>query len=309
MKFTYFGSSEFSEAILAGLWEENIRPTLVVTKPDKPRGRGLAMAATPVSNFARKKLIPVIKPPVLTAAALKSQLAAENPDLFIVADYGKIIPVALLKIPQVFPICIHPSLLPAYRGPTPIETVLLNAEEETGVTVFKINERIDAGEIILRKQIRVSPDDDFFSLSKKLVQTGITALGAALNKIENNDYALLAQDEKTATLTVKFKKEDGRINWNRSAAVLVDFIRALLAWPTVYTYYKGLRLRVMAAESLPGEAPGKPGQIVTLSRLGIEVATGRNILRINRVQPEGKKIMDAWSFVCGYRLKVGEKFG
>ena len=308
VKFIYFGSSQFSKVALEELCLNRYEPTLIVSKTDKPKGRGLKLSPTEVSQFARVKKIPFIKPSSLKKGEVKGILSKEQANFFVVADYGEIIPKGLLALPLDFALCIHPSLLPRYRGPAPIEETLMNGENKSGVTIFKMNERVDAGDIILQKAITVSYDDDFFSLSERLAKEGASLLIETIKRIENKDYSLNPQDEKLATLTSKLKKGDGIISWRDSAQKIRNLIRATLGWPSAYTFYQGMLIKVVAAEVTDQAANNSPGVIINTDKQGIYVATGEGVLKIKRLKPQGKSEMDAWPFVCGHRLKSNESF-
>ena len=184
----------------------------------------------------------------------------------------------------------------------------MNGDKKSGVTIFKMNERVDAGDIILQKTVTVSYADDFFSLSDKLAKEGGSLLIEAIKKIENKDYFLNPQDEKSATVTSKLKKGDGRIFWENSARNIRNLIRATLGWPSAYTFYQGRMIKILAADLTDQESSTSPGVIVDIDKKGIYVATGKGNLKIKRLKPQGKSEMDAWSFVCGYRLKINESF-
>jgi len=308
VKFVYFGSSDFSKAIIEGLYQAGYKPSLVVSRPDMPRGRGLKLRKTEVSLFAESKKIRLIKPQSLKNSNIEEKLSQENPDFFILADYGKIIPAVILSIPKIMPLCVHPSLLPKYRGSSPIENTLMNGDSQTGITIFKMNERIDAGEIILRKNISVEDSDDFFSLKQKFVKEGIGALIEAIKKISNKDYVLTAQDEREATFTFKFKKEDGRISWKRNVKDIRNLTRAILEWPTAYTYHKNMMIKILEASVVDKDTSEFPGTIIGIGKKGIEVAASNGVLNIKRLKPQGKKEMSAWAFSCGHKIKAGDKF-
>jgi len=309
MRFIYFGSSQFSKVALEELCLNGYRPVLVVSKPDKPKGRGLRLLPTEVSQLAKDKKIPFIKPLSLKKGEIKGILSKEQVDFFIVADYGEIIPKDLLALPLGFALCIHPSLLPCYRGSAPIEETVINGDEKSGVTIFKMNERVDSGDIILQKTVNVSYEDDFFSLSDKLAKEGAVLLIEAIKRIENKDYFLSPQDEKLATVTFKLKKEDGRISWKSSANDIRNLIRATLGWPSAYTFYQGMMIKILAADVIDQEVNNSPGVIINVDKEGIYVAAGKGVLKIKKLKPQGKSEMDAWSFSCGYRIKKGEAFG
>ncbi len=307
MKFVYFGSSGFSHIVLEELYKKSFIPSLIVSKSDKPKGRGLKIVATRVSEFAKDKKIPLLRPESLRDDSIARELSEERADFFIVADYGKIIPLSLLQIPTAFSLCVHPSLLPLYRGPAPIEYALLEGQDETGVSIFKINERVDAGDVILQERIAIDDSDDFFSLSKKLAVGGSALLIKVINNIIRNDYSLIPQNESEVILTQKLKKEDGRIIWNSSAEQIKNLIRATLGWPSAYTNYNELMIKILSAEAIDEQNNAAAGTIVKIDKKGIYVAAGEGALKITRLKPQGKKEMDAWSFACGHRVKVGDK--
>ncbi|MFH1519006.1 MAG: methionyl-tRNA formyltransferase [Candidatus Omnitrophota bacterium] len=307
MRFVYFGSSQFSKIILEELYSQSYVPVLIVSRPDQPKGRGLKLSATEVSQFAQDKKIQLIKPASLKGEAVKEILYKEDADFFIVVDYGEIIPESLLNLPKVLPLCIHPSLLPRYRGAAPIEETLINGEQESGVTIFKMNREVDAGDIILQQTLAVNYDDDFFSLSKRLAKNGVLLLIQAINKINNNTYSLRPQDDKLVTLTSKLKKEDGRIAWESRAQDIRNLTRATLGWPSAYSYYQDLMFKILKGDVIDQDSIDPPGTIVAITKEGISVACGKGVLQIKKVKPQGKSEMDAWSFACGYRIKNGER--
>jgi len=308
MRFIYFGSSQFSQAIFAGLYQRGFSADLVVSKPDKPKGRGLKVSETKLSTFSKSKDIPLIKPQSLSKSSVYNELANVEADIFIIADYGNIIPANLLNIPKILPIGVHPSLLPFYRGPAPIEQALLDGREETGVTLFKVNERVDAGDVMLQRKIPIDYNDDFFMLSKKLAEGSVSLLIEAFDKISRSDYSLDPQDEKLVTFTSKFKKNDGKINWQNSAEIIRNLIRATLGWPSSYATYKNQVVKILKADVLDITSSDSAGTIIGLNKKGIQIVTSEGVLLVTEVRPEGKVTMDAWSFACGQRTKVGEKF-
>lgn len=307
-KIIYFGSSEFSKTILKTLIEAKIKPILVITKPDAPKGRGLKLYQTQVAEIAKSNNLKVIKPSNLKTTEIVDKISKTNPNYLVVADYGKVIPNSLLSIPKILPLGIHPSLLPLYRGPAPIERTLISGEKVSGVTIFKLDKGIDTGQIILQKQIKIDAQDNYFTLSNKFALLGAEALIESLYQIQNNQMKLKTQNEKKATFAPKLCKQDGKINWEDSAEKVKNLIRATLDWPTAYTYYQNKILKITEAESLKDEKQEKPGQIIKIDKTGIYVATGLGILKIKKLKPEGKKEMPSWSFVCGHRLKEGDKF-
>ncbi|MEM7816791.1 MAG: methionyl-tRNA formyltransferase [Candidatus Aenigmatarchaeota archaeon] len=308
MRYIFFGSSVFSSIVLEELCESNILPTLVVSQPDKPKGRGLKVSSTPLSDFATKKSFPLIKPISFKDKEIENILKEKDVEFFIVVDYGKILPLFILKIPKIFPLALHPSLLPRYRGPAPINWVLINGENTTGITIFRINEKIDSGEIISQREISITNLDNNISLYYKLAKEGANLLKETLKKIVEGNFELKPQDENLASFAPKLTKNDGRIFWEKSALSIKNLIRGTLGWPSAYTYYKGKLLKILDVDISQEKIEAIPSTIVKIDKEGIYVATGEGILKIKKVQPQDKKVMDAYQFVLGYRLKLGEKF-
>lgn len=308
MKTIYLGSSEFSLIVLENIYSAGILPSLIISQPDRPKGRGLKVSSTKVSIFAVKKNIPVIKPYSFDEKVL-GKIRGEEADFFLVADYGKILPEFLLSLPKAMPLCVHPSLLPFYRGAAPIERTLINGEKETGVTIFRINKRVDSGDILLQKKIPVNKSDNIFSLKSKLAQEGAGLLVEALKKIEQGNYELIAQDEFKATGAPKLKKEDGCINWRGEAQSISNLVRATLGWPSAYTFYRQTLIKITEVSvDRDSVVLLPPSTIIKIDKQGIVVAAGKGAVRIKKVKPQGKKEMDAFAFVCGHRVKEGEKF-
>jgi len=307
MRGIYFGSDEFSQNILERIIKRNILKIVrVVSTPDKPQKRGLKILSTPVKKAAQNCGIEVFTPFSLDEK-IYTELKKENPDLIIVVGYGKILPSYFLTLPRIISIGIHPSLLPYYRGAAPIQRVLLEGERYTGVSIFKLDEKIDCGPLIVQKKIAIEREDDYFSLFSKLVNLAIEGLEEAIHLIKEDKLLFFPQKGKVS-YAPKIKKEEAKIDWNLSAEKIYNLIRALKKWPGGYTFYKGRRIKIIEAEIISQESKGVPSQIVNWEKEGIDVATGRGILRIRKIQPEGKRVMEAFEFVCGYRVKKGDSF-
>ena len=308
MNIIYFGSSEFSLTILENLCLSGFNPKLVISLPDKPKGRGLKPYPTDISLFAKKINIPLIKPPSLKTNGIKENLTSQLPDLFIIADYGKILPASLLSIPAIASLGVHPSILPLYRGPAPINWALLNGDKETGVTIFKMDEGLDTGDIILQKKIAVLDLDNTLTLHEKLAHEGAKLLIESLNMLKRGGLSPVPQDKILSSFAPKLQKKDGKIAWQDNAINIHNKIRAMLGWPSAYTFYKGKMIKITEADVICAAAEAKPSAIEAIKKDGIYVATGSGTLRIKRLKPEGKKEMDAYAFVLGHRLKAGDKF-
>lgn len=308
MRFIYFGSSHFSLIVLKKLYKEGFIPELVVTQPDRHKGRGLKVLPTEISRFAEENKLIQIKPLSLNNRDIQEQLILNKPDFLCLADYGKILPGELLAIPKFFSIGVHPSLLPNYRGAAPINWALINGEKETGVTVFKINEHIDAGDIILQKKITIAESDDILSLTDKLARLGACLLIEAIQKIELVDFRLIPQNACGLSFAPRLKKEEGKIIWQASAQHIKNLIRGTLGWPSAYAFYQGKILKIIQADTVHEDSNSEPGTIAKIDKEGMYIATGKGILKITKVKPEGKKEMDAYAFSLGHRVKIGDRF-
>ncbi len=307
-KIAYFGSSKFSKKILQILLEAKIKPLLVITKPDAQKGRGLKLYQTEVAELAKSNNIRVLKPKNLNQITVINKISKINPNYLVAADYGKIIPNSLLSLPKILPLGIHPSLLPLYRGPAPIERTLINGDKISGVTIFKLDKGVDTGQIVLQKKIKIDKHDNYFTLSEKFAILGTEALIESLYQSKEKNLQLKPQQEQEATFAPKLSKQEGKINWKNSAREIKNLIRATLDWPTAYTYYQNKILKITEAEDLKSKTKEIPGTITKIDKTGIYVATGSGLLKIKKLKPEGKKEMASWSFVCGHRLKKGDKF-
>jgi len=308
MRVVFFGTSEFAKVVLQEIMKEKIVPLLVVTQPQRPKGRGWKLSSCEVKEFAEKNSLNCIAPEKLGEKHLIEKLEGVSAEFFLVVSYGKLIPGQILSLPKIMPLGLHPSLLPRYRGPAPIRWTLLKGERETGVTLFKLETKFDCGPIIWQKKIPIEERDDYFTLSSKLARLGAQCIVEGIERIRSKNYSLSFQDEKLASFAPKFKKEDGRINWEKSAFEIRNLVRAFKGWPFAYTFYKGKLIRILEVEVEEGNTSYEPSYVVRINKKGIYLSCGDGIVRIVRLKPEGKKEMDAYSFVCGYKIKVGEKF-
>lgn len=307
-KVCYFGSGEFSKAVLEGILEikSDFKIELVITKPDKEKGRGRILTPTPVKEAALRNGIEVYDKNDIKSKEFTEMLKSKNFDLFIVCDYGKIIPKETFEIPPMKTVGIHPSLLPLYRGPSPIQYALLNLEEKTGTTIFLINEQMDAGEILLQREIKISEDDDYISLSKKLANLSVELIKEFFEKYKT--ITPIKQDESKATYSRIIQKEDGKIDWKLSAREINGKVKAFIEWPKAYCFYKGKMIKIIKTFYSTSNLGDKPGEVVEIKNNTIGVKTSNGILYIERLIPESSKEMDAKSFINGYRVKIGDVF-
>jgi methionyl-tRNA formyltransferase len=309
LRTIFLGTPEFAIPSLRAL-RDNVELVAVVTQPDRPQGRGRKVAPPPVAQVARELGVPVLQPVKLRDPAVVETLRALHPDVIVTVAYGKIIPPQILALPPLGCINVHPSLLPKYRGASPIQAALANGERETGVTIMYQSETLDAGDIILQRRVPIAPDDTAQTLEARLAEEGAHALVEALMLIGDGKAPRRPQDESQATYAGKLTKESGRIDWTHPATALVNFIRAMDPWPSAYTWHRGKLLKICRGKALEGASADQPG-VVTEARRGegFVVATGQGSLLVTEVQPEGRRRMTADEYVRGAHLQVGERLG
>lgn len=309
LRAIFLGTPEFAIPSLRAL-RDKVELLAVVTQPDRPQGRGRKVAPPPVAQVARELGVPVLQPVKLRDPAVVEALRALRPDVIVTVAYGKIIPPQILTLPPLGCINVHPSLLPKYRGASPIQAALANGERETGVTIMYQSEALDAGDIILQRRVPIAPDDTAQTLEARLAEEGAHALVEALVLIADGKVPRLPQDESQTTYAGKLTKESGRIDWTQSATALVNFIRAMDPWPSAYTWHRGKLLKISKGKALEGASASQPG-VVTEARRGegFVVATGQGSLLVTEVQPEGRRRMTADEYVRGTHLQVGERLG
>jgi len=308
MKILFMGTPEPAAKCLEALIESNHKVVAVITQPDRPKGRGLNVAASPVKELAQKNQIPVYQPEKIKDKAAIDLVKKIAPDLIVVAAYGKILPKEIIDFPKYGSINVHASLLPEYRGAAPIQWAILNGEKETGITIQKVFEALDTGDIILQKKVQIEPDDNSHSLTIKLFDAGSELLVEAVDLIESGKAQFIKQDEKQATYAAILKKEDGIIDWKKSANEVLDKVRALNPWPGAVTYYKGKTLKIIDAEEFDmGGNKCPAGQVSTIVKNeGFIVGSCDGELLVKRVQPESGKAMSAYQFALGRKMKAGD---
>ena len=307
MKLIFMGSPEFSVPSLEHLLLNRYRVAAAFTQPDKPAGRGRALAAPPVKKVAIDWGIPVFQPVRLRDADAVAQIACLHPDLIIVAAYGQILPQSVLDIPIRGCINVHPSLLPKYRGASPIASAILSGDEFTGVSIMQMDAGMDTGPVLARAAVRIAPWDTTGSLTGRLSQVAAGLLQEVLVRWVRGEIEPQLQDEAAATCTRQFTKEDGEIDWRQPAADIWRQVRAFNPWPGCYTVWRGRQLRIIEALPLPGMEAGEAGSVVALAKgtAAFGVQTGKGTLGVLQVQLEGKRTMPAEEFLRGQREFTG----
>ncbi|MDP3996034.1 MAG: methionyl-tRNA formyltransferase [bacterium] len=274
IKIIFLGTPKFGAIVLEGLIKSGHKPFLVITEPDKPVGRKQIITPPPVKVLAEKYNIPVVQPAKISEYA--EEIEKLNPSLVIIAAFGQIIPKKILEIPEYGCLNVHPSLLPKYRGPSPIQFAILKGEEKTGVTIMRISEKLDTGPILSQQEIEVSQKETFESLHDKLAEAGTRLLIETIPRLLAGKLPPIPQEEAEATYTKILKKEDGKIDWDKSPKEIERQVRALNPWPGTYTLYNGKRLKILNAEAAGGK------------------------LIIKEVQLEGKKATTFEDFLKGH---------
>ena len=321
LKIIFFGTPEFGAVILEKLAESSFKPSLVITEPDKPKGRKQVLTPPPVKVIAQKYKIPVLQPPKI--ADIGYRIADIKPDLMVVAAFGQILPKKVLEIPKYGCLNVHPSLLPHYRGPSPIQYVILNGDKETGVTIMLMDGKMDHGPILKQMKIKLNGNENFPELHNRLADLGTVLL---LNTIPFWIKGLIqtrAQDEYEATYSKIITREDGRINWQKPAEVIEREIRAFYSWPGTYTFWKkegkwekrgkNVRLKIIKAKviKLTGGGMYPVGKVINTPDNKFYVQCGRilagqqNFLLIEELQPEGEKPMASEDFLRGHPNFIG----
>ncbi|MBC5806895.1 MAG: methionyl-tRNA formyltransferase [Candidatus Eremiobacter antarcticus] len=311
LRAAYFGSSDFSVPSLEALAREH-DIVAVCSQPDKPAGRRLRLTATPVSALAHERGWPLFKP-VSIDREFVSMLAARNIDLLACASYGKILPASCLSVPKLAALNVHPSMLPRYRGATPIQSAVRDGCESTGVTVFWMTTQMDAGDIAAAIGVPIEPADNFGSLHDKLAVIGAQLLLESAGALADDRLPRMPQDEAGATYTKPLRKEDLRLRFDQPARAAVDQVRSLSPRPGAWMPFGEKRLKVLAAETLerlPEKAPGgqgfeaKPGTIVSDEQRGIFVATAPGAILLTSVLLEGKAAMSGRELARGSRAQA-----
>ena len=309
MKIVYMGTPDFAVLPLRAMKEAGYEVAAVVTQPDKPKGRGKTMLPTPVKEEAVSLGIPVHQPAKVRDPEFQETLKGIAPDLIVVAAFGQIIPKTILTLPRFGCINIHASLLPKYRGAAPIQQAVIDGEKESGVTIQKMGEGLDTGDMISKEVVVLSKEETGGSLFDKLSKAGADLLVKTLPSIFDGTAVYEKQPEESPTpYAAMITKQMGLLDFTKSAEVLERLVRGLNPWPSAYTFLNGKTLKVW--KSRVGEEKGSalPGTVVKTDRRGIHVACCDKTLILEEIQLEGKKRMDADAFLRGYPVEAGTKF-
>jgi methionyl-tRNA formyltransferase len=311
MDLVFCGTPDFGVPTLKKLLQAGHNVRLVVTQPDRPRGRGQELSVPPVKQVARALGLTVLQPEkIKDNQEFRAQLEGLKPQAIIVVGYGRIIPKWMIDQPRHGNINLHASLLPHYRGAAPIQWAIARGETFTGVTTMRIDEGLDTGDILLQRQMHVAPDDTAMTLALRLAEAGAELMIETLRGLEAGIIQPSKQDHSQATLAPMLKKEDGRIDFTRPAPEILNRLRGFQPWPGAFTIFRGHNLTLhrarLAAPGIGGLAPGEMKAASEDLFLGCGQGTA---LEVWELQPEGKRRMKAKDFIHGYRPKAGERLG
>ncbi len=316
MILVFCGTPRFAVPTLEKLVEAGHSVSLVVTQPDRPRGRGMEVAVSPVKDAAMRLEIAVEQPATIKSnAEFRGQLAAINPDAIIVVGYGRIIPQWMIDLPRLGNLNLHASLLPKYRGAAPIQWAIASGESVTGVTTMRIDAGLDTGDILMQREIPIAPEDTAETLGPRLASIGANLMVETLRGLENGQVRPAPQDHSQATLAPILQREDGRMDFSRTANDLFNRLRGFQPWPGAFTLFKGKTLQVHQAQPAQTGANLPPGQLA-VDGMRLFVGCGKEkdnntgtALQLIEVQLEGKRRMIAGEFINGYRPKSGDYLG
>lgn len=312
LRIIFMGTPELAATSLAALLREpTFQIVAVVTQPDRPKGRDLKLQPSPVKELALKASLPVLQPLKARDEQFIAALRALQPELIAVAAFGQILPKALLDLPRLGCLNVHTSLLPKYRGASPIQSAILNGDAETGVTIMKMDVGLDTGDILTQRVTPIRDEDNAATLHDRLAQLGAELLVETIPGYAGGQIQPRPQQHELATHVAKIKKEDGRIDWSQSARAIWNRIRAFTPWPGAFTFLPGatqpVLLKLWQAEV--AVQAGTPGQILAADKTGILVGCGEGSLRLTSIQREGGRRLTAGEFLAGNPLKPGTKLG
>lgn len=305
MRILFFGTAQFAVASLDALAAHGHTIALCITQPDRPRGRGLRVDHSPVKQAALRLSIPLVQPERLSADVVRGVPA----DVGVVAAYGQLIRSDVLSLPAHGVLGVHPSLLPKYRGAAPVPWALLNGETVTGMTIFRLNERLDAGETLLQERVAIESHEGADALLERLAQIGAACVLKTLARIEQGAITAIPQDEAQATLAPKLMRRQGRIDWREPAEKIERIVRATIGWPGATTRWQGQELKIWSAASDAQKAGAPGGTVVAVDGGVLRVAAGEGIVQITEVQAAGKRRMHVKEFMAGHHIEVGDRFG
>ena len=309
MKVIFMGTPDFAVNTLEKIIEAGHEVMLVVTQPDKPKGRGNTMQFPPVKECAVSHGLEVFQPVKIREDASVEYLKKFAPDIIIVAAFGQILPKSILDLPKYGCINVHASLLPKYRGAAPIQWAVINGDEITGVTTMRMDVGLDTGDMLATEEVPLLGTETGESLFDQLSTLGGPLLLKTLEEIENGEVKPVKQKDEESTYAKMLTREMGELDFQEEAVRLERYVRGLNSWPSAYTHYHGKLLKIWEADVVDNDSKGRPGEIVELQKDGFLIQTGKGCLKVRQVQLEGKKRMAAGDFLRGMQMKAGDLLG
>ncbi|RJP77232.1 MAG: methionyl-tRNA formyltransferase [Desulfobacteraceae bacterium] len=304
----FFGTPEFAVPALHSLDKSRFKVSLVVTQPDRPKGRGRIMMPPPVKIAAQQLGYEILQPDSIRSDDFHNKIVSCSPDYLVVVAFGQFIPDNLLSLPRKYPVNIHPSLLPRYRGPAPIQWAVINGDHETGVTIMVLDSGMDSGDILLAETEKIFLDDTSATLHDRLAKKGAALLVTALEQIETNAIHPLPQDNARASIAPLLQKTDGRIDWTRDAEKIEAFIRGMTPWPGAFTFWGDMRLKLFKAKPVSMVEAACPGTIIQGFQDELRVSTGKGALSILEIQGSSGKRLTVRDFLRGTPILPGMIF-
>ncbi len=307
MRTIFFGTPDLAVPSLAALAEAH-EVAAVVCPPDRPKGRGKKLVSPPVKVWAEAHGIPVHQPAKLNDGAFEAWLREQAPDVCAVTAYGRFLKQPLLDIPPHGWLNVHPSLLPRWRGPSPIQSAVLAGDEEAGVTIIRLVLEMDAGDILVQESTPIAPEENAAELTARLADLGSRLLVEGMNSVAAGEAEFTPQDPGQVVVCPLFEKETGRIRWARPAREIHNLVRAAVPWPVAHCHYQGEVCRIHRTRVSDEAAGAEPGTVVAVTKNEVIVATGEGCIAILVFQAPGKKAIPMGDYLRGRRIEVGERF-
>lgn len=304
MKIVFMGTPEFAVPCLQKIIDEGHEVVAVVTQPDKPKGRGKKLAMPPVKELALKYDIPVYQPLKAREESFVDTLKEMNPELIVVVAFGQILPKSILDIPKYGCVNVHASLLPRYRGAAPLNWVIINGEEKTGVTTMYMDEGLDTGDMILKSEIPLDDEITAGELHDKMMIDGAKVLKETIDLIEKGEAPREKQSNEDTCYSPIMNKSLGNIDWKKSAIDIHNLVRGINPWPSAYTTYEGQTMKIWKTKVIDKNSDKDPGTIISVDKEGINVSTSEGILRIKEIQMAGKKRMEVPEYIKGNNINT-----
>ncbi len=305
MRIVFFSTPAFAIPSLDALLRSGEEVVGVVTQADKRKGRDRIPSPPPVKEFASNSGLKVLQPANIKDPVFINELAVIEPEIIAVVAYGKILPLQILKLPPFGCVNVHASLLPKYRGAAPIQWAIINGERKTGITTMLMDEGLDRGDIFLQEETEIADEDNTETLSKKLSEMGASLLIKTIKGIKDGSIKPIPQ-AGTPSFAPPLRKEDGRIGWSKSAKEIFDFVRGMYPWPCAYCYLNRERIKIIKVKVLEGS--GMPSRVEKAIKGELIVGTGKGLISVIELQPEGSRLMSATAFLQGRRVAEGSFF-